>query len=86
MEYRRIDRPVRNRLEMTAYSQSNPKWAKNMLLFEVNELDLEAQLFDLLCHSFKQTISYFITFPLMRGEGWDGGGHRGPPPHLYPVK
>jgi hypothetical protein len=56
-----------------------------MLLFEVNELGLKARLSDLLCHSFKHTISYLISFPLMRGEGWDGGGHRGSfPPHLNP--
>jgi hypothetical protein len=55
-----------------------------MLLFEVNELGLKARLSDLLCHSFKHTISYLISFPLMRGEGWDGGGHRGSFPHLNP--
>jgi len=56
-----------------------------MLLFEVNELGLKARLSDLLCHSFKHTISYLISFPLMRGEDWDGGGHRGSfPPHLNP--
>ena len=56
-----------------------------MPLFEVNELGLKARLSDLLCHSFKYTISYLISFPLMRGEGWDGGGHRGSfPPHLNP--
>jgi len=47
-----------------------------MLLFEVNEVSLKARLSALLCHSFKHTISYLISFPLMRGEGWDGGGHR----------
>ena len=35
-----------------------------MLLFEVNELGLKARLSDLLCHSFKHTISYLISFPL----------------------
>ena len=39
-----------------------------MLLFEVNELGLKARLSDLLCHSFKHTISYLISFPLMRGK------------------
>jgi len=54
-----------------------------MLLFEFNKLGLKARLSDLLCHSFKHTISYLISFPLLRGEGWDGGGHRGPfPPTL----
>ena len=53
-----------------------------MLLFEVNELGLKARLFDSPFQSFKHMISYLISFPLMRGEGWDGGGHRGssPPP------
>ena len=46
-----------------------------MLLFEVNELGLKARLFDSLCQSFKHMISYLISFPLMRGEGWDGGVH-----------
>jgi hypothetical protein len=49
-----------------------------MPLFEVNELGLKARLSDLLCHSFKHTISYLISFPLMRGEGWDGRRLRGP--------
>ena len=53
-----------------------------MLLFEINELSLKTRLSDLLCHSFKHTISYLISFLLIRGEGWDGGGHRGSPPHL----
>jgi len=39
-----------------------------MLLFEVNELGLKARLSDLLCHSFKHTISYLISFPRMRGK------------------
>jgi len=43
-----------------------------MSLFEVNELGLKARLSDLLCHSFKHTISYLIAFPLMRGEGGSG--------------
>ena len=57
-----------------------------MLLFEVNELGLTTRLSDLLYHSFKHTISFLISFPLMRGEGWDGGGHRGsfPPPLSSP--
>ena len=56
-----------------------------MLLFEFNELGLKAMLFDSLCQSFKHMISYLISFPLMRGEGWDGGGHRRTfPPHLNP--
>ena len=41
-----------------------------MPLFEVNELGLKARLSDLLCRSFKHTISYLISFPLMRGEGF----------------
>jgi len=54
-----------------------------MLLFEVNELGLKARLSALLYPSFKHTISYLISFPLMRGEGWDGGGHhRSFPPTL----
>jgi len=33
----------------------------------------------------KLIVSYLISFPLMMGEGWDGGGHPGPfPPHLNP--
>ena len=55
-----------------------------MPLFEVNELGLKAWLSNLLCHSFKNMISYFISFPLMRGEGWDGGGHRGSTHQLNP--
>jgi hypothetical protein len=39
-----------------------------MLLFEVNELGLKARLSNLLCQSFKHTISYLISFPLMRGK------------------
>ena len=39
-----------------------------MRLFGVNELGLKALLSDLLCHSFKQTISYLTSFPLMRGK------------------
>ena len=32
-----------------------------------------------------QAGSYLISFPLVMGEGWDGGGHPGPfPPHLNP--
>ena len=59
-----------------------------MPLFEVNELGLKARLSDLLCHLFKHTISYLISFPLMRGEGWDGGGHRGsfPPTLILPLR
>ena len=66
-----------------------------MPFFQVNEFGLKAQLSDLLCHSFKHTISYLISFPLMMGEGWDGRRLRGPlaqrgvdmldlPPHLNP--
>ena len=54
-----------------------------MLLFGVNELGLKARLSDLLCHSFKNTISYLISFLLIRGEGWDGGGHRGSPQSIH---
>jgi len=41
-----------------------------MLLFEVNELGLKARLSDLLCNSFKYTISYLIPFPLMGGGSY----------------
>jgi hypothetical protein len=56
-----------------------------MAPFQVNEFGLKAQLSDSFGHSFRHTIFYLISFPLSTGEGWDGGGHRGPfPPHLNP--
>ena len=32
----------------------------------------------------KLIVSYLISFPLMMGEGWDGGGHVKSPSHLNP--
>ena len=49
-------------------------------VFRINEFGFIAQLSDLFRHLFSHTISYLISFPLMMGEGWDGGGRLGPPP------
>jgi len=53
-----------------------------MLLFEVNELGLKARLSALLCHSFKHTISYLISFPLRGGKVGMGVDIMDLPPHL----
>jgi hypothetical protein len=59
-----------------------------MPFFQVNEFGLKAQLSNLFRHLFKNTISYFISFPLTMGEGWDGGGHHGssPPTLILPLR